>query len=295
METKTMVRETDLKGLKLINRGKVRDIYELGNDLLIVATDRISAFDVVMDDPIPDKGRILTQISTFWFEATENITPNHLISTDAGVFPPPCQPYREILEGRTMLVRKAEPLPVECIVRGYLAGSGWKDYCSSGAVCGQRLPPGLKESAKLPEPIFTPSTKAEGGEHDENISFPRMIELIGEDLAYQLKDLSLALYKKGMELAESKGIIMADTKFEFGLIDGQLILIDELLTPDSSRFWPRDQYKPGGSQPSFDKQYLRDYLEGLNWGKTYPPPRLPQKIIAQTAQRYRQAMELITS
>lgn len=295
MDTNRMIRETQLHGMKLMKRGKVRDIYDLGSDLLIVAADRISAFDVVMDDPIPGKGHVLTAISAFWFEITEHIIPNHLISTHNTAFPPACQPYREMLEGRSMLVRKAEPLPVECIVRGYLAGSGWKDYCRTGEVCGQKLPKGLEESSRLPEPVFTPSTKAEGGEHDENISFERMVDLIGETWALQLRNVSLALYQKALEAAEPKGIIIADTKFEFGILDGKLILIDELLTPDSSRFWPKDQYKPGRSQPSFDKQYLRDYLEGLEWGKTYPPPRLPQEIIEQTARRYRQAMDLLMS
>ena len=292
---KRTIRETNLPGMKLMNRGKVRDIYDLGNDLLIVATDRISAFDVVMDDPIPDKGRVLTRISAFWFEVTENIIRNHMISIHPAVFPPPCRSYGEVLERRTMLVYKAKPLPVECIIRGYLAGSGWKDYCRTGEICGHKLPEGLKESARLPEPIFTPSTKAEGGEHDENISFERMIELIGEDLSYRMRGVSLALYQKGLEVAAPRGIIIADTKFEFGLLDGELILIDEVLTPDSSRFWPKDQYKPGGPQPSFDKQFLRDYLESMDWAKTYPPPQLHPEVIAQTAQRYRAAMDLLTA
>lgn len=287
--------ETELRGMELMKRGKVRDIYDLGSHLLIVATDRISAFDVVMDDPIPGKGRVLTAISAFWFEITEHIISNHLISTSNGAFPPVCQPFWEMLEGRTMLVRKAQPLPVECIVRGYLAGSGWKDYCRTGEVCGQKLARGLKESSKLPDPIFTPSTKAEGGAHDENIPFERMVKLIGEHRALRLRSVSLALYQKAREVAEPKGLMIADTKFEFGILDGELILIDELLTPDSSRFWPKDQYAPGRSQPSFDKQYLRDFLEGLDWGKTYPPPRLPQEVIEQTARRYRQAMELLMS
>lgn len=295
MGTKRMIRETDLPELKLMKRGKVRDIYDLGIDLLIVATDRISAFDVVMDDSIPDKGKILTRISAFWFEATENIIRNHMISTNTGALPPACMIHREVLEGRTMLVRKAKPLPVECIVRGYLAGSGWKDYRAIGEVCGHKLPQGLKESTRLPNPIFTPSTKAEGGAHDENISFVRMVELIGEDLSHRMREVSLALYQKAMEVAEPRGILIADTKFEFGLLDRELILIDELLTPDSSRFWPKDQYKPGGPQPSFDKQFLRDYLEGLDWGKKYPPPRLPPEVIAQTARRYRTAMDLLTA
>ena len=295
MDSKHTVRETNLPGLKLLSRGKVRDIYDLGDDLLIVTTDRISAFDVVMGDPIPDKGKILTRISAFWFGMTENIIPNHMISTDAGAFPPACQPYREVLEGRTMWVRKAKPLPVECIVRGYLSGSGWKEYCATGAVCRQRLPLGLKESARLTEPIFTPSTKAEEGSHDENISFEQMVKLIGEALSYTVREVSLALYRKGLDVAGPRGIIIADTKFEFGIIDGELVLIDEVLTPDSSRLWPKDQYRQGGPQPSFDKQFLRDYLESLDWGKTYPPPRLPPEVIAQTARRYQTAMKLLTS
>jgi phosphoribosylaminoimidazole-succinocarboxamide synthase len=288
-----VVRETNLKDLKLVKRGKVRDIYDLGKEFLIVASDRISAFDVVMDDPIPYKGRVLTAISAFWFELTEDIIPNHLISTSNGAYPRSCQKHRDVLEGRSMLVLKADPLPVECIVRGYLAGSGWKDYRRTGEVCGHKLPPGLRESDRFPEPIFTPSTKAEGGAHDENIPFDRMVELIGAELAQRVRDASLELYETARAVADRKGIIIADTKFEFGIHDGDLILIDEILTPDSSRFWPKDQYEPGRAQPSFDKQYLRDYLEGLDWGKSYPPPRLPPEVIAQTAQRYRQAMYLL--
>jgi phosphoribosylaminoimidazole-succinocarboxamide synthase len=292
-EKRPVVKETNLTGVKLAKRGKVRDIYDLGKEFLIVASDRISAFDVVMDDPIPYKGRVLTAISAFWFELTEDIIPNHLISMSNEAYPRSCQKHRDVLEGRSMLVRKAEPLPVECIVRGYLAGSGWKDYCRTGEVCGHKLPPGLRESDRFPEPIFTPSTKAEGGAHDENIPFDRMVELIGTDLALRVRDASLKLYEMARAVADRKGIIIADTKFEFGTHEGELILIDEILTPDSSRFWPKDQYEPGRSQPSFDKQYLRDYLEGLDWGKSYPPPPLPPEVIAQTAQRYRQAMYLL--
>jgi phosphoribosylaminoimidazole-succinocarboxamide synthase len=233
MDARMLINETNLSGLNLMKQGKVRDIYDLGETLLIVVTDRISAFDVVMDDPIPDKGRILTQISAFWFKATDGIIANHMISTSAGAFPPECQPHREILEGRSMWVRKADPLPVECIVRGYLAGSGLKEYRQTGAICGIGLPPGLWESERLPQPIFTPSTKAEGGAHDINISFDQMVEIIGDNLSQQLHDVSLALYEKGREIAEQRGIIIADTKFEFGLIDDELVLIDELLTPDS--------------------------------------------------------------
>jgi phosphoribosylaminoimidazole-succinocarboxamide synthase len=288
------LRETHLSGLTLKGRGKVRDIYDLGDTLLIVATDRISAFDVVMAEPIPDKGRILTRISEFWFRAAEDIVPHHLISTDVEEFPSECASHQEVLQGRTMWVKKAKPLPVECIVRGYLAGSGWKDYQRTGAVCGIPLPPGLVESQKLPEPIFTPSTKAEGGAHDENISFDRMAELIGEDLARRVRSLSLALYERGRQMAESKGILIADTKFEFGLLHGELILIDELLTPDSSRFWPADHYRPGGPQPSFDKQFLRDYLDSLDWDKTPPPPPLPPEIINRTREKYLEALVRLT-
>ncbi|HIJ57911.1 MAG TPA: phosphoribosylaminoimidazolesuccinocarboxamide synthase [Deltaproteobacteria bacterium] len=294
MEIKHPVKETNLKGLNLLKQGKVRDIYDFGNTLLIVATDRISAFDVVMDDPIPEKGRILTQISAFWFNAAESIILNHMISIDPDDFPAACQAHREILEGRSMLVHRAEPLPVECIVRGYLAGSGFKDYQRTGSICGHGLPPGLRESDRLPEPIFTPSTKAESG-HDENISFDRMVDLIGEDLSYRLRNVSLALYQKGVVIAEHRGIIIADTKFEFGLIDNEPVLIDELLTPDSSRFWPKDKYRPGVSQPSFDKQFLRDYLESLNWDKTPPPPELPEEIVSKTSEKYKEAWKRLTS
>ena len=290
-----LINETNLSGLNLMKQGKVRDIYDFGETLLIVVTDRISAFDVVMDDPIPDKGRILTQISAFWFKATDGIIANHMISTSAGAFPPECQPHREILEGRSMWVRKADPLPVECIVRGYLAGSGLKEYRQTGAICGIGLPPGLWESERLPQPIFTPSTKAEGGAHDINISFDQMVEIIGDNLSQQLHDVSLALYEKGREIAERRGIIIADTKFEFGLIDDELVLIDELLTPDSSRFWPQDRYNPGIPQPSFDKQFLRDYLEGIQWNKQPPAPKLPEEIVNKTAQKYEQALKRLTA
>lgn len=295
MDAKTLVDEAGLPGLDLMKQGKVRDIYNFGDTLLIVATDRISAFDVVMDDPIPDKGRILTQISAFWFDATEDLIANHVISTSPGAFPPACQDHRDVLEGRSMWVRKADPLPVECIVRGYLAGSGLKEYRKTGAICGIELKPGLWESERLPQPIFTPSTKAEKGAHDINISFDQMVEIIGEDLSQRLRDVSLALYEKGVKIAEQRGIIIADTKFEFGLIDNELVLIDELLTPDSSRFWPKDQYNPGESQPSFDKQFLRDYLEGIRWNKQPPPPKLPEEIVHKTAQKYEQAWKELTT
>jgi phosphoribosylaminoimidazole-succinocarboxamide synthase len=291
------VKTTDFAGLGPRHQGKVRDIYDLGEALLLVATDRISAFDVVMNEPIPDKGRILTQLSAFWFKLLADLTPNHLISLQVEEFPAACQPFREILQGRTMLVHKCRPLPVECIVRGFLSGSGWAEYRETGAIGGLPLPAGLVESQKLPEPIFTPSTKAELGTHDENISFDLMGEKIGKELAAQVKDLSLEIYRRALAWAEPRGIIIADTKFEFGLADGadgKLLLIDEVLTPDSSRFWPQEDYKPGGPQKSYDKQYLRDYLESLGWNKQPPPPELPAEVIANTRSRYVQALQNLT-
>ena len=285
---------TNFPALKLTARGKVRDIYDLGETLLIVTTDRISAFDVIMDEGIPDKGYVLTQISAFWFRQMEDIIPNHIISTDVKDFPAECQQYAEILEGRSMLVKKASPLPVECIVRGYISGSGWKDYKSTGSICGIRLPEGLLESAKLEQPIFTPSTKADLGEHDENISFERCVELVGAELAEKIRAVTIAIYKKARDIAATKGIIIADTKFEYGICNGELIIIDECMTPDSSRFWPMDSYQPGGPQPSFDKQFLRDYLETLNWGKTAPPPPLPEETIRKTGDKYREALVRLT-
>ena len=279
------VMNTDFHGLKLLTRGKVRDIYDLGEALLLVASDRISAFDVIMNEPIPAKGFVLTAISKFWFRQMEDIVKNHLISTDVAEFPAICQPFAEVLKGRSMLVKKARPLPVECIVRGYISGSGWKEYRKTGAICGIPLPAGLKESDRLPEPIFTPSTKADLGAHDENIPFEKMVELCGRDLAEQARDHTLKIYTRAHDLAGRKGIIIADTKFEFGVSDGQLIIIDECMTPDSSRFWLKDKYQPGGPQPSFDKQFLRDYLEGLDWNKTAPAPPLPADII-QKNRRY---------
>ncbi len=284
------VKQTDFPALKLVNRGKVRDIYDLDDALLMVTSDRISAFDVIMNEPIPDKGKVLTQISKFWFGQIEDIIPNHIISTDVADFPSICQQYAEVLAGRSMLVKKAEPLTVECIVRGYVSGSGWKDYKDTGAICGIKLPEGLKESDRLPEPIFTPSTKAELGTHDENISFDKMIEICGKDLAEQAREATIKIYCRARDIADQKGIIIADTKFEFGLYDGKLIIIDECMTPDSSRFWPKDQYKPGGSQPSFDKQFLRDYLETLDWGKTAPAPPLPEEIVNKTGEKYKEAL-----
>ena len=280
--------------MNLIKRGKVRDIYDLGDTLLMVATDRISAFDVVMPNPIPAKGKILTQISLFWFKIMESILPNHVISSNVEDYPDICKPYADILVGRSMLVKKAAPLPIECIVRGYISGSGWNDYLDSGCICGIKLPENLRESDKLPEAIFTPSTKAETGFHDINIEFDEAIQKIGGDLAHQVRTLSLDIYGKGAELAYKKGIIIADTKFEFGLFEDNLILIDEVLTPDSSRFWPKSSYEPGGSQKSFDKQYLRDYLISIDWDKTPPAPSLPEDVIANTQKKYLEAFNRLT-
>jgi phosphoribosylaminoimidazole-succinocarboxamide synthase len=285
---------TSLAGLGPRHQGKVRDIYDLGDKLLLVATDRISAFDVVMAEPIPDKGRILTQLSAFWFRQLADLTANHVLSTRVEDFPPACAPYLDLLRDRTMLVRKCQPLPVECIVRGYLSGSGWAEYKQTGAIGGLKLPAGLKESDRLPEAVFTPSTKAELGTHDENISLAQMAAAVGQDLAGKVKDLSLALYCRAQAWAEPRGIILADTKFEFGLADGELLLIDEVLTPDSSRFWPKEDYRPGGPQKSYDKQYLRDYLESLGWNKKPPPPPLPPEVIANTRARYLQALKVLT-
>ncbi|MBN2034402.1 MAG: phosphoribosylaminoimidazolesuccinocarboxamide synthase [Deltaproteobacteria bacterium] len=286
--------ESGLPGLRMIRRGKVRDLYEIEDMLLIVASDRISAFDVVMADPIPDKGKILTTISLFWFKTLEPIVENHLITSDPDKYPEACRPYREELRGRSMLVKKAEPLAVECIVRGYLSGSGWAEYQRHGSICDIPLPAGLLESQRLSQPIFTPSTKAEAGIHDENISFDRAVDILGIERAETVRNLSLKIYLTGRELAAKKGIIIADTKFEFGLKDGRLLLIDEVLTPDSSRFWPADTYQPGGSQQSFDKQYLRDYLSSLAWLKEPPPPPLPQDIIKKTREKYIEALRRLT-
>jgi phosphoribosylaminoimidazole-succinocarboxamide synthase len=289
-----MVRETDFPTLKLLQRGKVRDMYDVGDAYLMVATDRMSAFDVVLPDPIPDKGVVLTQISLYWFDIMSPIVDNHVITADVSRFPEACRPYAADLKGRSILVKKAQPLPVECVVRGYITGSGWKSYLKDGTVCGIRLPEGLKESDRLPEPIFTPSTKEELGKHDINIDFEEMARRIGLPLAEQVRDLSLAIYNKGARIAAEKGILIADTKFEFGLVDGQVILIDEVLTPDSSRFWPQATYAPGGSQKSFDKQYLRDYLLSLDWDKTPPGPPLPQSVIDNTRAKYVEALTLIS-
>jgi phosphoribosylaminoimidazole-succinocarboxamide synthase len=287
----SVILQTNFPGLKLQNRGKVRDIYALGDQLLIVATDRLSAFDVILPTPIPDKGRVLTQLSLFWFDRLADIVPHHLIS--ATNFGGELAPYAEALEGRSMLVRRTEPVPIECVVRGYVSGSGWKDYQKTGAICGIPLPPGLHESDRLPEPIFTPSTKATTG-HDENISFQETVSRIGKSLADRLRETSLALYKRAAEHAAVRGIIIADTKFEFGLLGNELIWIDEALTPDSSRFWPSAEYTPGSAQPSFDKQFVRDYLERIGWNKQPPGPPLPDDVIAGTKDKYREAYQRIT-
>ena len=290
-----VITTTNCPELKLINRGKVRDIYDLGEHLLLVATDRISAFDVIMDEGIPQKGYVLTAISQFWFDQMTDLIPNHLVSTNIDEFPAITHQHRDQLEGRSMLARKAQPLPIECIVRGYLSGSGWKEYKKSGSVCSIPLPTGLKESDKLPQTLFTPSTKAELGEHDENISFDQAAELCGREVAEKVRDISIAIYERARSVADKKGIIIADTKFEFGVYQGELIWIDEALTPDSSRFWPKDLYTPGSAQPSFDKQFLRDYLETLDWGKQAPPPKLPQEIVTKTGEKYLEALKRLTS
>jgi len=291
---KVPVSQTDFKDLRLVKRGKVRDIYDLGEHLLMVASDRMSAFDVVMPDPIPDKGIVLTQISLYWFEIMQPIVENHVITADVGEYPAVCKPYAEILRGRSMLVKKTEPLPIECVVRGYISGSGWKSYQESETVCGIALPAGLRESDKLPQPIFTPSTKEELGAHDINIDFDETVRRIGSDLAARVKELSLAIYQKGADMADQRNIIIADTKFEFGKVGDDLILIDEVLTPDSSRFWPKETYQPGGAQKSFDKQYLRDYLISIDWNKQPPAPSLPEDIIKNTRQKYLEALTQLT-
>lgn len=288
-----IILKTELPDIGTPKRGKVRDIYDLGETLLLIATDRVSAFDVILSNGIPDKGRVLTQISSFWFKQVNDIIDNHIISVKAADYPERLHKYRALLEGRSMLVKKANPMPVECIVRGYLSGSGWKEYREKGTVCGIKLAKGLKESARLEEPIFTPSTKAEEG-HDINISLDEMSDIVGSDMAEKLKTASLRVYKKACSLAENKGIIIADTKMEFGLHEGKLILIDELLTPDSSRFWSLQEYLPGRGQDSYDKQIIRDYLLSLNWNQEPPVPVLPEEIILKTAARYREIMEILT-
>lgn len=289
-----IILETALDDLKLVRRGKVRDVYEYEDYLLIIATDRVSAFDVVLPNGIPGKGRFLTQISIYWFNQMKDLIENHIVATDVKDYPMALHKYKDVLEGRSMLVKKAKPMPVECIVRGYLSGSGWKEYREKGTVCKIKLPEGLIESSRLEEPIFTPSTKAEEG-HDINIGFEEMKGIVGDELARKLRDATLGVYKRARELAEKKGIIIADTKMEFGIHDGKLILIDELLTPDSSRFWSIKTYQPGKGQDSFDKQIVRDYLLTLDWDQTYPGPVLPDDILQKTAQRYREIVEIITT
>jgi phosphoribosylaminoimidazole-succinocarboxamide synthase len=286
----TVIQETNFPGIAPSARGKVRDIYDLGDKLLIVATDRLSAFDVVMPTPIPDKGRVLTQLSLFWFALLKDVVPNHVLSATG--FPPPFDSFRDQLAGRAMLVKKTTPLPIECVVRGYLSGSGWKEYQASGSVCGIALPPGLRESDKLPGPIFTPATKAATG-HDENIPFERATEMMGRPLAEEARAISIEIYNRATAYAAPRGIILADTKFEFGTLGDQLIWIDEALTPDSSRFWPAAQYQPGGPQPSFDKQFVRDYLERIRWPKTPPGPVLPPDVVAATRAKYREAYRIL--
>jgi phosphoribosylaminoimidazole-succinocarboxamide synthase len=286
--------ETALSGMPLVRRGKVRDLYACDDGLIIVATDRISAFDYILGSAIPDKGRVLTQLSAFWFERTTHLVPNHVITTDARRYPPAAAAHEDVLAGRSMFVRKTTPLPIECVARGYLSGSGWKDYQATGAVCGVQLPAGLVESDRLPEPIFTPATKADTG-HDLNISEDDAAALVGKELLGRLKQLTLALYGFGVAHAESRGIILADTKFEFGLTDtGELLLIDEVMTPDSSRYWPRDTYRPGGAQPSFDKQFVRDYLESIRWNKQPPVPSLPDDVVQRTRAKYLEAYRRLT-
>jgi phosphoribosylaminoimidazole-succinocarboxamide synthase len=288
------VLETNFSDLSLLKRGKVRDIYDLGDSLLMIASDRISAFDVIMNSPVPGKGKILTQISLFWFDAMKDLVRNHVITSDVDQYPDVCKNYADDLRGRSMLVKKAEPLPIECVVRGYISGSGWASYQESGTVCGIELPQGLKESDKLPEPIFTPSTKADLGEHDINIDFNEAADRIGKELAEKVKKTSIDIYKKGSEIAAAKGIIIADTKFEFGILGKEVILIDEVLTPDSSRFWPKESYAPGGPQKSYDKQYLRDYLSSIPWDKKPPAPPLPDDVIQNTRRKYKEALTQLT-
>lgn len=284
------IRETHFAGITPVARGKVRDIYDLGDKLLIVATDRLSAFDVILPTPIPDKGRVLTQLSLFWFSLLHDVIPNHVLS--ATDFPPPFDFHKEELAGRSMVVRKTQPLPIECVVRGYISGSGWKDYRATGKICGIPLPPGLRESDRLPTPIFTPASKATSG-HDENISYEHAATLIGKDLAERVRAISLEIYRRAAAYAEPRGVILADTKFEFGLLQNELFWIDEAVTPDSSRFWPASLYQPGGPQPSFDKQYVRDYLESIRWPKTPPGPELPADVVAATRGKYREAYRIL--
>ena len=285
--------QTNLPGVELLARGKVRDVYALGERLLIVATDRLSAFDYVLPTGIPNKGKVLTQLSVFWFDFLREVTPTHFLTADVDEYPEPLPGYRDQLEGRSMLVKRAQITPIECVARGYLSGSGWKDYQSTGGVCGIPLPAGMQESERLPEPIFTPATKAQSG-HDENISFEAVAGQVGPDLAGRLRDLTLGIYRRAAEYAQRRGILIADTKFEFGFVDGELVLADEVLTPDSSRFWPAETYRPGGPQPSYDKQYVRDYLESIQWNKQPPAPPLPPEVAAKTSEKYKDAYRALT-
>jgi phosphoribosylaminoimidazole-succinocarboxamide synthase len=289
----SIILETDLTGVERHGRGKVRDVYSFGDRLVIIATDRISAFDYILPTGIPGKGKVLTQLSIFWFDFLRDLTPTHFLSANVDEYPQPLPNFREQLEGRSMLVKRAQMIEIECVARGYLSGSGWKEYKQQGTVCGIRLPAGLKESDQLPEPIFTPATKAQSG-HDENVSFETVVSLIGEDLAGRLRDLTLNIYSRAAKYAETRGIIIADTKFEFGFVGGELVLGDEVLTPDSSRFWPAESYTPGGPQFSFDKQFVRDYLESIHWNKQPPAPPLPEEVAARTSEKYRQAYQVLT-
>jgi phosphoribosylaminoimidazole-succinocarboxamide synthase len=285
--------ESALDGVDRVARGKVRDVYSAGDSLVFVATDRISAFDYILATGIPDKGRVLTQLSIFWFDFLKDVTPTHFLTANVDQYPAPLAGFRDQLDGRSMLVKRARMIEVECVARGYLSGSGWKEYRESGTVCGVKLPRGLKESDKLPEPIFTPAIKAQTG-HDENVSFEKAAGVIGEDLARRLRDLTLGIYSKAADYAAGRGVIIADTKFEFGFACDELVLADEVLTPDSSRFWPSDSYKPGGPQPSFDKQYVRDYLESIRWNKLPPAPALPAEVAAKTSEKYKEAYRVLT-
>jgi phosphoribosylaminoimidazole-succinocarboxamide synthase len=294
MSAATTLLQTSLSDLQLLRRGKVRDVYTVDDDsLLIVATDRISAFDYILPTGIPDKGRVLTQLSIFWFDFLRDLTPTHFLTADLAEYPSSLKPFGDQLEGRSMLVKRANMVEIECVARGYISGSGWKEYQKQGTVCGIPLPAGLRESEKLPEPIFTPATKAQTG-HDENVTFEHVVSLIGADLAGRLRDLTLEIYSRAAKFAETKGIIIADTKFEFGFVGDELVLGDEVLTPDSSRFWPADSYRPGGAQFSFDKQYVRDYLESIRWNKQPPAPPLPEEVAAKTGEKYRQAYSVLT-
>jgi len=291
----TTLLETKMPSLNMVNRGKVRDIYDLGEHLLLVTTDRLSAFDVIMNEGIPKKGQVLNQISIFWFNRMADIIPNHIVATEVSDYPAATHAYRDQLAGRSMLVKKARPLPIECIVRGYVSGSGWKEYRQQGSICGITLPENLVESSRLEKPIFTPSTKAELGAHDENISFDEAVKLCGREIAERVSEISIEIYSRARDFAWDKGIIIADTKFEFGIMDdGSLLWIDEALSPDSSRFWPKASYQPGGPQPSFDKQFVRDYLETLDWNKQAPPPPLPDEIVAKTSEKYQDALFQLT-